>query len=556
MRSRMKPYLICLLIFAPGSFPAMGQGTKVDGEVTYVSGTAYYTNLGTDAGFEKGDSLFTQVSDMLLVVLRIESITRKSSVCKKIDPHTMLKAGTAVFGFGRAGPADAKPDSSYIGAATEKHKTPVDWSEVSKELKEKNGAVQKKLPSAASRPSHEPNQLTGRISAVYYGSRDRNNSEYTYHQPGGVLNLGLHRISGSFFTINTYVRFRRTISDRETRSANYPARVHEFELSYEKPGNALHYSVGRVSSSIVNGIGYFDGGILGYHLTPDLEIGTFGGTQPDYRKSSPDFETSKFGIYMHHKKLFGDGIKSQSTVAFSGQYFKGKIDREFFYLQNSASFGRDLYLYQSAELGINRSSESRRDTDIELSNIYLMARYRPVKSLSFTGSYDARKNVFLVQTFRSIPDSLFDDALRQGLKGGVRWKATNRLTLSINSSVRTKKGDDQNTFLNSGGVYYANVLESRINLSARVFATNTPYTDATSVSFGVSRQIRNLYLTGTFRTYHYDLSGRNVSFDRQSYGIGGNYRMNKKIYSSFDYEFSTGDDVKSDRLYLELGYRF
>lgn len=530
-------------------------GQDGTGKITYVAADAIYTDIGTLKGAVVGDSL-RLAAKPAQPILVIRSISRKSSLVASFDSNFKAAVGMDLLFH----PSVVRTDSIRIttgdSAKTARSDLQALWS----------GAIAKHNQTAldnlgsqseSSRSvSKDRNLLVGRVGLQFFSSSDRKNSDYNYYQPGMVVNLDYNRIQGSHYSVSTNTHIRKTYSNRDLRSANYPLRIYELSLKYQNDAVPYSYQVGRVSSPVINGIGYFDGALYAHKLQSHVTVGGFVGTEPDYRKSTPQTSTSKVGIYANYKHEFSNETRTNSTLAFSGQYVHGKIDREFFYLQNDATYGSLLYLYQNAEVGINRSGQSRRASQLELSNIYLMARIRPIRTLSMTGSYDARKNVFLIQTYRTIPDSLFDDAFRQGLRGEVSWRATKQLTLSVSSSVRTRAGDSQNTWLHSAGMYYYNFLQTQLNLNFRYFTTTTPYTSAHSFSYGVSRQWGRLYASSSLRTYTYELRGRSESYDRRSVSADVSYEISRRLFTTAQYEYSTGRDEQADRFFLEISYRF
>ncbi len=541
---------LCWLICLPAA--AFAQQSWIQGKVTYLAGPSVYTDIGRDAGAEQGDTLFSEKKKAVLI---IQAISRRSSVAFTLDTTWKAAVGTKLLAHKHVRPVTETRDSlktvDSIGATTQDVSSL--WTGVITGANIQRSAVLD-TGSSLSRPS-QVNRVYGRVALQWYTSRDRENSQYNYHEPGGVINLSARRIQGSHFNLNTNVHVRKTYSDRTLRAANYPVRVYEMSLQYANEAVPYGYSVGRVSAPIINGIGYFDGAIYRHRVHPAWTLGGFAGSEPDYRKSPPQPSHTKVGFYAHYQQSAGVS-RIASSVAFAGQYISGNIDREFVYLQNDLTLSPALSFYQNAEIGINRSDQARSSRSIELSNIYVMTRYRPIRTLTLTGSYDLRKNVFLIQTYKSIADTLFDDALRQGLRGEVNWRATRQLTLTVGSSVRTRKGDPKKTFLHSAGLHYNNVFRTQCNVSYRFSTTTTPYTDASSHAVGLSRQFGRLFSSAGFRTYRYQLAGRSTMYDRWSISFDGSLEVGRRVYASLLYEYSSGSDEKSDRVFMEMSYRF
>lgn len=548
-------YALILLVSLMCGIPEIyGQRAIADGKITYIAENSCYTDIGKDKGASKGDTLFTKDRGHALLI--IQSISRKSSYCTLVNTSSRIRLGEELIAYVDEPSLTSKPlltpkdtirqgitDLKALWAGT------ISQASVDTDSSERS--------SRTTRPvNRPPNQLSGRIALQSFFSRDMKNSDYNYAQPGGVINLDLNRIQGSHYNMSSNIRFRKMFSSTPSRSTDYPIRVYELSIEYDNPAVPYRYSAGRIFAPVINGVGNFDGVFFGYKLTHEWELGTFGGTQPNNLNSKPDMTNSKVGIYANFKRVFAPAWRWNTTLAFSGQYVNRKIDREYIYVQNDISLGRKITFYQNSEIGINRSDLSNRKNKIEISNLYIMGHYTPVQAVSLTASYDARVNVYLIQTYRSIPDSLFDDALLQGFRGDINWRATRNLTLSASSSIRARAGDTHKTYLNSAGLNYYNLLRSQINVNYRYFLTSTQYTKANSSSLGLSRQFSNLYLSTTFRTYYYKFIYQHSQYRRNSITLDGSLALTRKLYSSFEYEYSSSKVEKADRFFIELSYRF
>jgi hypothetical protein len=267
---------------------------------------------------------------------------------------------------------------------------------------------------------------------------------------------------------------------------------------------------------------------------------------------------SKLGAYVNFKKESSPSKRWNSTLAFSGQYVHNKIDREYIYVQNDVSFSSDLYVYMNSEIGINRSKLSPEKKFFDLSNLYVMTRYKPFSAVTLSLSYDERINVYLIQTYTKskIVDSLFDNAMRRGFRGDVNVRITNQISLSASSSIRTRAGDPNKTYLSSASLYYYNFLQSRFSLTGNYFLTSGRYTKANSTSAGVSRQFYDLYLSAAYRIYSYRYTNQSSTGHYNSILGDASYSLSRHLYTTLELEHLTGQNEKSDRLFVELSYRF
>ena len=61
--------------------------------------------------------------------------------------------------------------------------------------------------------------------------------------------------------------------------------------------------------------------------------------------------------------------------------------------------------------------------------------------ISFSLSYDARKNVIYYETFKSTVDSIFENETRQGIRFGTNIRPFNNLFIGLNGGYRFLKKD-------------------------------------------------------------------------------------------------------------------
>jgi len=543
--------LLIVLMWCHGPSSVQAQTKAVPGKVTYISGDSYFTDIGKDKGAAVGDTLYTRFNKAVLV---IQNISRKSSSCQSIRPPQKIDVGTEVYSLARREVIKIVKDTlSFKDSLLTNLDVKSLWSGAT--LIERDSIH---LEQASSHPRSVGNHVVGRIAVQNYMSEDRLNSNNSFQQPGGLVNFGVNRIGGSYYNFSSNMRYRKTLSQRESFSTPYPVRVYEISFEYLNPSSPYHYAVGRIFSSTINGIGNFDGALMSYKTSPEWEIGSFGGKEPNYETSKPDMANSKLGVYAHYQKESSGSQRFNSTIAFSGQYVNNKIDREYVYVQNDISFSSFFYVYMNSEIGINRSDLARNKSLLSLSNLYVMTRYKPISALTLSISYDERINVFLIQTYHksNIPDSLFDDALRRGFRGDVNWRMTRQLNLFVSSSIRTRAGDPNKTYLSSAGLYYYNVLQTRFSLNGNYFYSSGRYTKANSVSAGISRQFADLYVSVGYRTTRYEYTSQKSTGYYRSIVGDASYSLSRQLYATIEAEHLAGKNEKADRVFTELSYRF
>jgi hypothetical protein len=190
-----------------------------------------------------------------------------------------------------------------------------------------------------------------------------------------------------------------------------------------------------------------------------------------------------------------------STIAFSGSYHSGTVSREFVYLQNAYSYSRRFMAYQSLEIDINR--DWRRDVEgssLSFSNFYLTSSFSLNPDATVDLSYDARTNVRDYHTIDT-PDSLFDESVRSGLRGGLSWSIPKNLQLRAFGGVQQGE-DDRDTRYASLMVSARRLIQASDRLTVRIAWSDTPstttYSPAAAYWIRLARQTQMNLGTGGY----------------------------------------------------------
>jgi len=241
-----------------------------------------------------------------------------------------------------------------------------------------------------------------------------------------------------------------------------------------------------------------------------------------------------------------------SAAALTGTYVSGTVSREFVYWQNSFNLYRRFSLFQSVEIDLNR--DWRRDVsgeDVTFSNFYVTANAELSSYASLDFTYDSRKNYRIYET-KETPDSLFDDLVHDGYRGGVTLRLPYRVNLGGNGGLRYRDGLRTNRYVSvyaraaqlpwqghSFWVRYA-YAESRIVTGHR---PNVSY------RFPVGRKLR---LDAGAGGYIFDQGTRTTS---SFYGDIGAYYTFGRYFTSGSYRQYFGGDLDSILLFAEIGLR-
>jgi hypothetical protein len=334
-------------------------------------------------------------------------------------------------------------------------------------------------------------------------------------------------------------------------------RIYEFSFGYDDSRAPVNFQVGRIISNRFSGIGYIDGILVQENLSEISKLGVFAGTQPQWQSS--DFQTSiqKYGAYYNYIKGDYQATRYEGTIALAGEYHSSIVSREFFYLQGNYNRTDRWGAYGNAELDINRGwRKAKTKQALSLTNLYLSGRHKFTNWLSASLSLDNRKNYWTYET-RSIADTLFDSALRRGVRGNLDFRFPHDYSLYAGFGVNKRKTDTGATYSYSVGLNKNNFLFQKNFINTQFAGFNNTFSNGANTSLRLGRYIgRGNYLNLGYGNYFYNIkSGGNKRLN-QWLMVGGQFELKYRFYSSCQYEYDWGDDLKGNRILAEFGYRF
>ena len=101
------------------------------------------------------------------------------------------------------------------------------------------------------------------------------------------------------------------------------------------------------------------------------------------------------------------------------------------------------------------------------SNTNVSANYYPVEWFSANCGYDATRPVYLFETMKTIPDSLFDKNLLQGYRATVTFHLPLSMTLSENATYRAKQDTTRDAHTLTTALRVTDIFDSGFNPGIR-----------------------------------------------------------------------------------------
>ncbi len=503
-------------------------------KVTYISNQSIYIDGGRADGIRVGDSLIVKHNGKPTTLLKVKYVAEHSASAA-IEKGKMPKKDDAIVLL-------TKRSTSKPRVATGRRE---------RHIKTNRSSFRSDFKSRA--------KVSGSISLNWRHIKDVSDRKASLDQPGARFNIKIKNLFGQAYElrIKSRLRYQRrtfTYGDRLPKE-EWRNRLYVVFFSYTDENALLNYSFGRILSNAIGSVGYIDGALVQARLVPALRLGLFAGTQFQGQNSNIPSGKQKYGAFVRYIKGDYRAGRWESAATLSGEYVHNTIDRELLYFMNSF-YTRRFSFYQSADIDINNGwRQDRAGEKIALSNLYLNGHIKFTRKISASLSYDNRKNYYSYR-WRSIADSLFDDALRQGLRASINLRLPQQIQIMINGGVRIKENDDQKTFSYSGSVTKRRITRWRAFVGLYGSGFSNAYTQGYYASTRIGANLRSGHsFDVSYGGYFY--TTRTTQESRASRWVRANLNLNfgRHWFMSPNYEYFFGDDSPGHRLYIEAGYR-
>lgn len=527
---------------------SLGYANNREGVYTikYLTAENVYLNGGKIAGITLGDTLVVRRSNQLIAELIAAYVVEYSASCRILKVYSAMKIGDNVY---------LKNPRNVV-----QPKTPPIVSEAEAETKAEVLPEDKLIVRTRKSSGNTGAKVSGSISTRLFRLNDQSENNMDFLQPTARLNLRIRNIRGKDYNLRIRTRTRynqRSRGFNRVPQTEWRNRVYEAAFSFDNRNARFTYRLGRILSNYLSGVGYLDGLQLQHNFTERAAFGILAGTQPDWRTSNFQTQVQKYGAYLNF--ISGDyaGKRLETTVAGAAEYHRGTVSREFLYLQNSFNSRNGFYFYQSAAVDINRDwRKEKTGKSLSFSNLFLSGRYKFNRSFSAGLTFDNRQNYWTYEV-RSLADSLFDDALRTGLRANINIRLPGNYRLYANGGFRKKQTETQATYSFAGGLSQNNFLIKKLSLNLSAAGFSNTFTEGMNAVARLGRYFGNANrLEVSYGLYAYRFTSVDIQRDNYWVNVAGYLTLLRRLFFSGQFEINWGDDLKGQRIFLELGYRF
>ena len=525
--------IVAILLLA---ITVSGRAEELRTSVKYVSASSVYLDKGSESGIQVGDKVSLIRGSETIAKLEVTFLASSSVSCKILSATGEIHVGDEAIieitpQVHEAKSPEVTPDDSLASETHETTSKPIESQTNSKFIE----------------------RLKGRASVQVYrqfGSGDENYTEpslYLQTEAVNIVRTG----------VNLTIRFRTRQRESTDGVKTWNNRIYEASLRRYVQDSKIAWGIGRLSFNRAPGIGYIDGGTVEYAYSSKFAFGGFLGAEPEWGGGNSQWDRIKGGGFVNYQS--GDYTSKRrlsTTAAIAGSYQNGRPNREFLYLDNDLALTNNLTLYQSSEVEINRDwRKAAEGSTLKLSSFMLTGRWTLMKIVSLTFGYDDR-TPFRDYESRTTPDSLFDDALRQGFRAGFSTRLPLGGRFSLDGNTGATKG--QETSRASSVMYYQpNLLMSGFDGSARFSLFTSAYSKGWQPSVSLTRNLTpelGFTLQGGMNRYSFKGSNRGDSTSKWG-RVGADYSFGRRLYGSASFELQNSDNFDSKRVFIDLGAR-
>jgi len=509
--------------------------------VSYVSSSIVYISAGRDDSLSVGDTLVMHHRNSIVGSVVVFAVSRHSTASR-------LAGGN--------GPVLVGDTASIIKTFVNPPAAPTDTSSGAPQMIRRSPRLEEENRRANREP--DENIVSGRV-AIQYSGVIAEDSRYNLSQPSALTRIEVARLFGTSMRFSMYGRTYYDLSLNNNQfgdNAPLQERMYEFEISDEEPGEVYGYSLGRITSRFVGGLGTFDGGQV-YYRSGNWTSGALFGAQVGDRTMSIDGDDHRGALFLNYRSSADFLHQYDGTVAYARELYEGNLDREFFYFQNLATIGTEWNVYQSAEVETQQINNGVRKTSPRLSNTFLSVNYYPLTWFSANIGYDASSNIYLFESMKTIPDTLIDRNYLQGYRLDATFRLPYSISISANGTFRTKKDDPRDARTLGGIVRMSAIAGSEYNAGVRYMNIRGVYSNGDNITVDLDRTFfYALSVAARFDYYRYTLLTVNQTYTTYTATANINYRITRTVYSALNLDRVWDPTLNSYRLYLEAGVRF
>ena len=190
-----------------------------------------------------------------------------------------------------------------------------------------------------------------------------------------------------------------------------------------------------------------------------------------------------------------------------------------------------------------------------ISSLYVSGNYLLGRRGSIGLTFDNRKNYWTYEV-RSVADSLFDDALRTGLRSNLSLRLPWQVRLTANGGFRKRDSEPQATWSYFGGLGKTDFLRKGLGLYLRGSGFSNASTNGLNASAELSQGLRSgSRVSLAYGLYRYSFELQALTQDNHWIRSSVYWAGLQRLFLSGEFQYDWGGDIRGFRFFSEIGVR-
>jgi hypothetical protein len=535
-------FVLLFLLNITISYPQSVGKEERNGVVTFKSSENIYVKFENTTDMKVGDTLFVKELKYLRPVISIKFLSSRSV------------AGSYLNG------KELKVDDKVYAYVIIKKKPVVKDTVVAN-----NGYPDTLIGQISPVPRNISNSIrknyNGRFSIQSFSNISNFFNEGNYQQWRYSFQFDADSISGSPFSFSNYIVFTYKNGDLHNLSSNVTQdlkilsqnlKVYDLAVNY-KFSETSNLWFGRYLNRKVANISSVDGFQYEQKFFP-WYAGLIVGSRPDFKDLGFNFNLFEYGGYFGRTDTVGKSYM-ENTIAVMQQTNNMITDRRFLYFQHNNNLIPFVNLFLSSEVDLYKKEMGISKNTFSLTGIFTSVNYYPDKAVSFSFSYDSRKDVIYYETYRSFADSIIENQTRQGFRAGVNLRPFDNFFVSLSAGYRFQPSDPKPSRSFSGTMSYGNIPWLNIVPSVSFIKLFSSYIDGVIWGAGLSKNLMDIAdVSVNYSNNQYNFLFGSLKQDILSADLSA--RIWQRVYLTLSYEGTFQQQSTWGRFLLDLTARF
>jgi len=248
----------------------------------------------------------------------------------------------------------------------------------------------------------------------------------------------------------------------------------------------------------------------------------------------------------------------ENSFAFFNQTNAFKTDRRYLYLQHTNDILPKTFFFVSSEVDLFKKVNGINKNTIGLTSLFFSVRYAPVRLISASLSYDARKNVIFYETYKTLLEYLIENEMRQGFSANISIRPVSQLTITLNGGYRFQKRDIKPSRNFGSTISYYQIPYLNADGSLSLIKLLSSYSEGTQAALRISKSLwdDNISLTGEVRGINYRFINNPLIMRQLIAGLETSVRIPYNMYLSLSYEGTFEKKNMQGSFFLDVTKRF